>query len=62
MTSRDVDRLWVRDTLLVIEHPKNKDPNIAWPLELWAAHDGKNQVWVFEECESRLVKSDGRRD
>ena len=47
----DFDRLWVRDTLLVIEHPINKDRNIAWPLELRPGHDGKNQVWVVKECE-----------
>ncbi|KAF8264536.1 ricin B lectin domain-containing protein [Lactarius quietus] len=43
-------RFWVRDTLLVIEDPKKEGRNRAWPLELWAAHGGKNQVWVFEEC------------
>jgi len=44
-------RFWVRDTLLVVEDPK-KEVARAWPLELWAANDGKNQVWIVEECAS----------
>ncbi|KAI9448740.1 carbohydrate-binding module family 13 protein [Lactarius psammicola] len=40
-------KLWVRGTLLVVEYPKeNSAPG---PLQLWAAWDGKNQVWVLEE-------------
>ena len=46
------DRLWIRGTLLVVEFPKER--STAAPLQLWAARDGKNQVWVLEECESRF--------
>jgi len=43
------DRFWVRGTFLVVEFPRYKsDPG---PLQLWEARDGKNQVWVLEECE-----------
>jgi len=40
-------RLWVRDTLLVVEFSKEKLGIL--PLGLWAARDGKDQVWVLEE-------------
>jgi hypothetical protein len=55
LTLRVVDRLWLRDTLLVIEDPKKEGHNRAWPLELLAPQDRKDQVWVLKECESRLV-------
>ena len=46
------DRLWVRGTLLVVEFPRETSD---WgPLRLWAAREGRNQVWVLEECESRF--------
>ena len=48
------DRLWIRGTLLVVELPKGR--STAAPLQLWAAGDGKNQVWVLEECESRFCE------
>jgi len=41
-------KLWVRDTLLVVEFP-NERAGVPVRLELWAARDGKNQVWVLEE-------------
>jgi hypothetical protein len=40
-------KLWIRDTLLVVEFPKEREGVVR--LELWAARDGKNQVWVVEE-------------
>ncbi|KAH9030985.1 ricin B lectin domain-containing protein [Lactarius pseudohatsudake] len=48
-----VNRLWVRGTLLVVEFPIGKsDPRPIESdrqLQLLAARDGKNQVWVLEE-------------
>jgi hypothetical protein len=52
MIAPDFERLWIRDTLLVVEFPKEREGVVR--LELWAARDGKNQVWVVEECESRF--------
>jgi hypothetical protein len=54
MIAPDFERLWVRDTLLVVEFSQEKLGIL--PLGLWAARDGKdsNQVWVLEECESRF--------
>ncbi|KAF8261982.1 hypothetical protein EI94DRAFT_1744743 [Lactarius quietus] len=40
-------RLWLRGTLLVVEYPKGR--LTMAPLRLWAAQEGKNQVWVLEE-------------
>ncbi|KAH9017958.1 ricin B lectin domain-containing protein [Lactarius hengduanensis] len=46
-------KLWVRGTLLVVEFPIGKsDPRPIESdrqLQLLAARDGKNQVWVLEE-------------
>ena len=53
---RVYDRFWVRDTLLVVEDPKKEGRNRAWPLELLAPRGRKTQVWILQECESRLVK------
>ena len=50
MIASDFERLWVRGTLLVVEFSKEKSDVVH--LELRAARDGKEQVWVLEECES----------
>ncbi|KAH9161593.1 ricin B lectin domain-containing protein [Lactarius sanguifluus] len=46
-------KLWVRGTLLVVEFPTEKsDPGPTESdrrLQLLAARDGENQVWVLEE-------------
>ena len=52
LTLRLSDRFWVRGTLLVVEFPKEKMD--SGPLQLWAATDGRKQVWVLEECELRF--------
>jgi len=43
-------RFWLRDTLLVIEDPNKEGHHRAWPLELLAPQDRKDQVWVLKEC------------
>ena len=49
------DRLWVRGTLLVVEFPLEfPDEREIVYLELRPAREGKNQVWVLEECESHF--------
>ncbi|KAF8264528.1 hypothetical protein EI94DRAFT_461062 [Lactarius quietus] len=40
-------KFWVRSTLLVVEFPKERSE--LGPLQLWAARDGRHQVWVLEE-------------
>ncbi|KAI9431563.1 hypothetical protein H4582DRAFT_2005062 [Lactarius indigo] len=45
-------KIWVRGTLLVVEFLREKSDR--GPLQLLEARDGKNQVWVLEERESRL--------
>jgi len=40
-------KFWVRSTLLVVEFPKERSD--LGPLQLWAARDGRYQIWILEE-------------
>lgn len=47
------NRLRICDTDFVADFPLEK-PVAGTGIQLWKDWNGKNQIWVLEECESRF--------
>lgn len=53
LTSCLFNRLRVCDTDYIADYPLEK-PVSGTSIQLWEDVNGKNQIWVLEECESRF--------